>query len=136
MLKNRNIFFYGILALVVGGGIYVLPMFLSDPFEKIKNEVLQTNKTLPKMVDEETRFDLVQFVDKKIENHYTLVNISKSEIDVEKMLPGVKESLKSSICTKQNLLDNLSKDLEYSFTYKDKNSELISTVVITKIDCK
>lgn len=136
MLKNRNVFFYGILALVVGGGIYVLPMFLSDPFEKIKNEVLQTNKTLPKMVDEETRFDLVQFVDKKIENHYTLVNITKSEIDVEKMLPNVRESLKNSICTKQNLLDNLSKDVEYSFTYKDKNSELISTVVITKIDCK
>lgn len=136
MLKNRNVFFYGILALVVGGGIYVLPMFLSDPFEKIKNEVLQTNKTLPKMVDEETRFDLVQFVDKKIENHYTLVNITKSEIDIEKMLPNVRESLKNSICTKQNLLDNLSKDVEYSFTYKDKNSELISTVVITKIDCK
>ena len=136
MTKSKNVILYVILALIVASAVYFIPTFLKDPFEKIKNEVLQTNKTLPKMVDEETRFDLVQFVDKKIENHYTLVNITKSEIDVEKMLPGVKESLKSSICTKQNLLDNLSKDLEYSFTYKDKNSELISTIVITKSDCK
>lgn len=136
MLKSKSIILYGVLALVVGGGIYVLPTFLSDPFEKIKTEVLQTSKTLPKMVDTETRFDLVQFVDKKIENHYTLVNISKSEIDVEKMLPNVKESLKNSVCGKQNFLDNLSKDIGYSFTYKDKNSELISTIVITKSDCK
>lgn len=136
MTKSKNVILYVILALIVSSAVYFVPTFLKDPFEKIKNEVLQTNKTLPKMVDEETRFDLVQFVDKKIENHYTLVNITKSEIDVEKMLPGVKESLKSSICTKQNLLDNLSKDLEYSFTYKDKNSELISTIVITKSDCK
>lgn len=136
MTKSKNVILYVILALIVASAVYFVPTFLKDPFEKIKNEVLQTNKTLPKMVDEETRFDLVQFVDKKIENYYTLVNITKSEIDVEKMLPGVKESLKSSICTKQNLLDNLSKDLEYSFTYKDKNSELISTIVITKSDCK
>ena len=136
MLKSKNIILYGVLALIVGGGIYFLPTFLSDPFEKIKTEVLQISKTLPKMVDTETRFDLVQFVDKKIENHYTLVNISKSEIDVENMLPNVKESLKNSVCGKQNFLDNLSKDIEYSFTYKDKNSELISTIVITKLDCK
>ena len=136
MLKSKNIILYGILALVVGGGIYVLPGFLSDPFEKIKTEVLQTSKTLPKMVDTETRFDSVLFVDKKIENHYTLVNITKSEIDVETMLPNVKESLKNSICEKQNFMDNLSKGIEYSFSYKDKNSEQISTIVITKSDCK
>lgn len=136
MLKSKNIILYGILALVVGGGIYVLPGFLSDPFEKIKTEVLQTSKTLPKMVDTETRFDSVLFVDKKIENHYTLVNITKSEIDVETMLPNVKESLKNSICGKQNFMDNLSKGIEYSFSYKDKNSEQISTIVITKSDCK
>ncbi len=136
MTKSKNVILYVILALIVASAVYFVPTFLKDPFEKIKNEVLQTNKTLPKMVDEETRFDLVQFVDKKIENHYTLVNITKSEIDIEKMLPNVRESLKNSICTKQNLLDNLSKDVEYSFTYKDKNSELISTIVITKSDCK
>ena len=136
MLKSKNIILYGILALVVGGGIYVLPGFLSDPFEKIKTEVLQTSKTLPKMVDTETRFDSVLFVDKKIENHYTLVNITKSEIDIETMLPNVKESLKNSICGKQNFMDNLSKGIEYSFSYKDKNSEQISTIVITKSDCK
>ena len=91
MLKSKNIILYGILALVVGGGMqYFLPTFLSDPFEKIKTEVLQTSKTLPKMVDTETRFDSVLFVDKKIENHYTLVNITKSEIDIETMLPNVK----------------------------------------------
>ena len=137
MLKSINIILYGVLALVVGGGIYYfLPTFLSDPFEKIKTEVLQTSKTLPKMVDTETRFDSVLFVDKKIENHYTLVNITKSEIDIETMLPNVKESLKNSICGKQNFMDNLSKGIEYSFSYKDKNSEQISIIVVTKSDCK
>ena len=48
----------------------------------------------------------------------------------------IKESLKNSICVKQNFLDNLSKGVDYSFTYKDKNSELISTIIITKSDCK
>ena len=33
-------------------------------------------------------------------------------------------------------MDNLSKGIEYSFSYKDKNSEQISTIVITKSDCK
>ena len=47
-----------------------------------------------------------------------------------------KESLKNNICGKQNFLDNLSKGIDYSFTYKDKNSELISTIIITKSDCK
>ena len=122
MLKSKNIILYGVLALIVGGGIYFLPTFLSDPFEKIKTEVLQTNKTLPKMVDDETRFDLVQFVDKKIENHYTLVNITKSEIDVEKMLPNVKESLKNSVCGKQNFLDNLS-SVSLSIWSKSRNPE-------------
>lgn len=136
MSKNKNVIVYGILALVVVGVIYYIPKFLNDPFEKIKTEILQTSKTLPKMVDDETRFDLVQFVDKKIENHYTLVNVIKSDIDVEKIIPGVKESLKNSICSKQNFLDNLSKGIEYSFTYKDINSELISTIIITKTDCK
>jgi hypothetical protein len=136
MSKNKNVIVYGILALVVVGVIYFIPKFLNDPFEKIKTEISQTSKTLPKMVDDETRLDLVQFVDKKIENHYTLVNVIKSDIDVEKIIPGVKESLKNSICSKQNFLDNLSKGIEYSFTYKDINSELISTIIITKTDCK
>ncbi|AXX95047.1 hypothetical protein [Arcobacter ellisii] len=136
MSKNKNVILYGVLSLIIIGAIYFIPMFLNDPFEKIKTEILQTNKTLPKMVDEETRLELVQFVDKKIETYYTLVKITKEEVDVEKIIPGVKESLKNSICGKQNFLDNLSKGVDYSFTYKDKNSELISTIIITKSDCK
>ena len=84
MSKNKNVILYGLLALIVVGAIYFIPMFSNDPFEKIKTEILQTNKTLPKMVDEETRLELVQFVDKKIETYYTLVKITKEEVDVEK----------------------------------------------------
>ena len=51
MSKNKNVILYGLLALIVVGAIYFIPMFSNDPFEKIKTEILQTNKKLQMLIE-------------------------------------------------------------------------------------
>ena len=91
----------------------------------------EMNKTMPKMLDAETRLDSTSVNNETLNYHYTLVNVSK---DIGKNFTEIKERMK--VAAQENLDTNAAmKDyrendisLHYVFTDKEQNTVFDYTV--------
>ncbi len=99
----------------------------------------EMNKTLPTMVDEETRLDRLGVYEKTFYGRYTLVSFAIEELD-RNQIQGMQDDLKAlhvnSYCTNPGtkiLRDNNSgRELDIY----DKNAKWVTTVTVAPGDCK
>ena len=109
---------------------------IHDSLAEVTTEM---NKTLPTMVDEETRLDRVGVYGKTFYGRYTLVNFAIEELD-RTQIQGMHDHLKTlhvnSYCTNpgtKTLRDNNSgRELDIY----DKNSKWVTKITVTPGDCK
>lgn len=99
----------------------------------------EMNKTLPTMVDEETRLDRVGVYGKTFYGRYTLVNFAIEELDraqIQVMQDYLKTLHVNSYCTNpgtKTLRDNNSgRELDIY----DKNAKWVTKITVTPGDCK
>ena len=96
----------------------------------------EMNKTMPKMVDAETRLDSTSVKDSTLNYHYTLVNLVKdsTEINLEEVKSTMKSRAQANIDTnvamKEYRENNIS--LHYIFTDKEQNPVFDYTVKYDK----
>lgn len=95
------------------------------------------NQSLPRMVDEDTRWD-TSFVGpgKMLNYKYTLLKYSVDQIDREQFAQYIRTPLTNSICTNpatQIFPDN---GVLLGFNYYDNAQNHIATIKITPKDCK
>lgn len=97
----------------------------------------EMNKTMPKMVDSETRLDSTSAKNTTLSYHYTLVNVQKDSTEID--LAEVKETMKSraqiNIDTNEAMKDYRENDisLQYIFVDKEQNKVFDYTVKHQKI---
>jgi len=99
--------------------------------------VANSNKELPKMIDEETRMDLASINQKSkyYSLSFTLVNLLVSEIDIGILNDNFEQSIKPSTCGIQQFQLFFSEGYTINYVYKDKNGKFISQYSITPKEC-
>lgn len=100
--------------------------------EQLTDAAREVNNISPKMIDEYSRLDSASTVrDQIFKYHYTLVNMSKKEVNsdtVEKYIrPGIIENVKTS----PDLKDFRDNNITMSYNYYDKNGDFVLNIDVT-----
>lgn len=119
--------------LVLAKTIYL--QYFSDSQVGIQNEILISNKSLPIMVDESTRFDRMSLIERDIYYHYTIIDLDKLEVDTNYFKVMMHKSIEESSCKDKAMLSLLKEQRKLIFEYKDKNNELISEITLDIYNC-
>ncbi|CAM3997727.1 hypothetical protein FLAN108750_04160 [Flavobacterium antarcticum] len=100
--------------------------------EATPNEMLVTvskemNKTMPKMVDAETRLDSTSVENSTLNYHYTLVNVVKdsTEIDLDEVKNTMKSRAQMNIDTNEAMKDYRENDLSLQYIFVDKEQNKV-----------
>ncbi len=105
-------------------------------YSHLANTARQTNQSLPMMVDDETRLDIVTTDKNLVQYRYTLVDIEVSEevkrIAQIELLPTVG----SKVCTTKETRSMLENAISLGFYYNDMNAHPILDFEFSISDCK
>ena len=93
----------------------------------------ETNKGCPMMADKETRFDNCSFSksDYVFRYNYTLVNQTKSNIDIKYLTNYITPILINAARTNPNMKDFLKSNVTLCYYYNDKNGDFLMQIFIT-----
>ncbi len=114
--------------------ILVQQYFFKPPsFDKQMMQVAsELNKTCPIMVDAETQFDnAVALPEKTFQYNYTLINIYKDSIDIEKLEEYLKPVILNTIKTNPDLKSFRDNNVVISYNYKDKDRAHVLKLTFT-----
>jgi hypothetical protein len=137
---KKKLFFF-ILAVVLLGIKFVPDRF--NPFKngnKTENDVVQAaemlNKSLPKMIDEETKFTSVTpGPGKKLTYHFTLVSTKSTDLDKQMFTENIRKGAVDHVCTTKESTKILKAGVELCYLYNGVDKKIISDFCIKNSDC-
>ena len=96
----------------------------------------QINESAPTMVDEETRMDGASVGPAAtITYHLTILNYSSSDIDSGLIRSDIFPSVKSGVCSNEDMKTSLQYGAKYTYSYSGKNGGFIGKFTIDRNDC-
>ncbi len=107
----------------------------SDTDLALSEEMKMINKSLPSMVDNDTRLDHVSIQDKDVYYNYTLVNWLAADLDVTRFTSVMTPKLKTAQCANEETIPLLNEGRKLVYMYRDKSSKPVAKIVIEKSDC-
>jgi len=129
---------FGVLGAI--GGKYGYQYFFGNGKLDIQSSLIATanelNKTLPIMVDSETRLDTSTGFNEMFQYNYTLVNYSFEELDPEEIEETLKPNLINSVCTIEDMAFFIKNDVPVSYAYYGKNGKHVLTITVTSDQCE
>ena len=128
---------FGIIVAVLIQQI-LIPKVFSPSFDsqlmKLSSEI---NKNCPFMIDSETRLDnTFGGAGKSIAYNYTLINLLKSDIDIDYFESLMKPQILNNIKTNPDLKLFRDNDVSFIYNYNDKSSARVTTIKFTPNDYK
>lgn len=108
--------------------------------QQIENELAKSadsiNKTLPMMVDKETRLDKIKANSGlRVNYFYTLPNYSSRDIEPSLIQTNVKPDVKKNTCTNEKAKPILQLGVTYEYVYSGNDGVEIARFDINKNDC-
>lgn len=104
--------------------------------ETLKETSISINKQLPMMVDPDTRLDAASSHGMQQHYKYTMINYSKDELNEQLFHDKIKAVISNSQCDNNDMKLMLNVGVEYFYHIFDKVGLHITTVRISKKDCK
>ena len=96
----------------------------------------EVNKTLPKMIDEETELTRVSALEGVVVYNYRLVNATSTDVNPD-AFAAVKAQLIKGACTTPQTHDKfLKQDITLRYSYVDKDKHPIASFDVTLADCR
>lgn len=84
------------------------------------------------MVDEQTRLDRVDAPgDNRIMYFYTLVKVSKSEVDADTMKESLTPVIREDVETNPQMTVNREHNTTMVYSYDDKNGDFLFSITVT-----
>lgn len=108
---------------------------ITDPNMYIKRDINMLNKSLPKMIDKDTRLENVTLIGKDIYFNYTMVNLLTADVDIPKVESIISPNIKSSQCQDVGLRAILDEGRKLVYVYADKEGSAITKIFVSKEDC-
>lgn len=106
---------------------------LTEGFEVAAKRI---NDSAPTMVDEETRMDGASVgPGTLLTYHYTFPNYSSSDIDSALIQSNVRPSVKSGVCSNEEMKTSLQYGGKYTYSYSGNDGVFIGEFTIDRNDC-
>jgi hypothetical protein len=133
---NKNKVRNSILGIVVGAIAYfAVQHFLLKPpsIDKIiMNAASELNKTCPVMIDQETRLDnAVAMPNKSFQYNYTLINLNKSEVNIDTVKKYIEPTIINNVRTNPDLKIYRDNKITMIYYYRDKNGVFVHKLSVT-----
>lgn len=103
----------------------------------VEQAVIDSNKALPKMIDEDTRMDKAS-IDQKAKEYslqFTFVNILASDIDISVLNDNFTQAIKPGTCDVPQFQLFFSEGYTMNYIYNDKNGKFITMYSVKPTDC-
>jgi hypothetical protein len=107
----------------------------SDSEYALNEEIRMMNKSLPTMVDNDTRLDHVSIQEKNIFYNYTLTKWLAVELDLERFNSIMQPKIKTNACEAAETKSLLEEGRSLNYVYRDKDSKPVSKFTVTTSDC-
>ena len=126
---------------VVFGALAIIGNFMiglqqgSNTDLALNEEIKMINKSLPSMIDNDTRLDHVSIQEKDVYYNYTLVKWLVADMDVSRFTSVMTPKLKTAQCANEETRPLLNEGRKLVYMYRDKASKPIAKIVIGKSDC-
>ena len=128
----------GIAALVCGTLLtihYSRPEQVSALEKNLNRQAAELNSRLPKMLDENTRFDEVIVEGKIITYRHTVVNHASNQLNLNTFQSIMHEKLTKEQGPKEEIIGMLENGIEYQYLYFGNDGGLVSAVRISPVTC-
>lgn len=134
--NNRNKIIGTVVGIVVFGLSYLAvqqlffkPVSLDKAMMEAASEL---NKTCPIMVDQDTRLDnAVALPGNIFQYNYTLVNLYKSEVNIDTVKKYFEPGIINNVKTNPDLKVYRDNKVTMAYYYKDKNGEFVLRISVT-----
>lgn len=134
--NNRNKIIGTVVGIVVFGLSYLAvqqlffkPVSLDKAMMEAASEL---NKTCPIMVDQDTRLDnAVALPGNIFQYNYTLVNLYKSEVNIDTVKKYFEPGIINNVKTNPDLKVYRDNKVTMAYYYKDKNGEFVLKISVT-----
>jgi hypothetical protein len=94
------------------------------------------NRTLPKLIDPETRLDRVTAgPGKRLTYSYTLVNRESAKIDVEAFNAGMQPVLRTSVCGRPGMQALVKNGVTLVYSYRGSDGKFVSMIEVIPQHC-
>lgn len=138
-MENSNDKMKTIIGIIIGilitvpvlffGVRYVMKPSLDSSLTAMSHEI---NKQCPILVDRETRLDNAAVLpDKVFQYNYTLINLSKEQVDVDEAQKVIEPNLISAIKNNPDMKDFRDNKVKIIYSYRDKNGQFLFKILIT-----
>jgi hypothetical protein len=99
----------------------------------MNEEMKMMNRSLPVMVDDDTRLDQVSIQEKNLFYYYTLINQSVANTDVDGLKAFMQKRLNTTVCEKAEFKPLLEQGRSINYDYNDNND--IIRITVNNSDC-
>ena len=138
-ISTKKIFgiFLIVNTMILGGQNSLKAQEQESTFLNILNQVVtSTNKNLPMMVNESTRWDSASMIPgQEMVYNYTLVNYSSTEIDSQVFSQTASKLAINEICNNPSLQIFYQNGMALKYNYYSNDENLISNLEISPADC-
>lgn len=108
--------------------------FTQETLQYVVNEL---NRSLPEMIDSETRLDSLSVINRGLNYNYTLVNLRKNDLEDGAINDALKMDMKKEVCSNLDMKFYIENKAVMEYSYYDKNNQFIERITIdTGIDCQ
>ena len=104
----------------------------------LQRESETVNKSLPIMIDESTRFESTRVSEASFERHYTIIDITESEIDqstLKEFENNLKIKILQSFCNDDLFLDMRRDGVKLADIYSDKDGKILIHLISDPKNC-
>lgn len=101
----------------------------------LNEEINMINKSLPSMIDDDTRLDHISIQEKDVYYNYTLVNWLVADIDISRFVSVMTPKLKTAQCNNEETRPLLDEGRKLVYVYRDGASKPVVDIVVDKSDC-
>ena len=127
------------IALVVAGIVLILGFESKHGQltleEKLQSQMTEINQTLPRMLDENTQFDIVRVTGREINYDHTVVSRASYDLDSIVFQKIMIEKLTNELCPQAEIRALLRENVRYRYNYYASDGVLVSSVLISKETC-
>jgi hypothetical protein len=96
----------------------------------------EMNKTLPMMVDAETRLDSTTGINRTIRYNYTMVNYTVADLDPAQFKQSMEPTIVNKVCTTKEMQVFVRNKVPVSFAYYDKQGKQITVITVPSSSCE
>jgi len=139
---NKKVIIITILFTAIGAalGTFLVRLITGSNSSLSYDQVLvqvanETNKSLPMMIDRETRLDAtVAGPGKRFTYSYTLVHLTRNDLDLSAFRTTMQPRLVANYKTHVDMKGFRDENVELHYQYKDKDSNFLIDIVVSPKD--